>query len=214
MPFLKEKDLESLRKRFESLVGPVQIINFTQELECRFCRETRQLVEEVSGLSDKISLQVHNFQLDSEKARVFQIDKIPATVVMGPEDAGIRFYGIPSGYEFASLLESIETVSTSRSPLSGDILKRVSEIDREVHIQVFVTPTCPYCPAAVVTGHALAHANPHIKADMVEATEFPHLIQKYRVMGVPRVVINENTSFEGALPEREYVEQVFKAIKG
>ncbi len=213
MAFLKEKDAAALRQRFEKLEKPVRIINFTQEIECQYCRETRMLLEEVAALSDKITLEVYNFQLDKEKSEEFKIDKIPATVIMADKDVGIRYYGIPSGYEFASLLESIELVSRDRSPLSGDILEKVQKIDKDVHIQVFVTPTCPDCPAAVATGHALAHANEHIKADMIEATEFPHLVNKYGVMGVPRVVINEDTFFEGALPESAYVDKVFEALK-
>ena len=213
MAFLRDKDVEALKKRFESLDKPVQLINFTQELECQYCRETRMLLEEVADISDKINLQVYNFQLDKEKADEFKIDKIPATVVMADEDVGIRFYGIPSGYEFASLLESIEMVSSGNSPLKSDILEKVKSIDKDIHIQVFVTPTCPYCPAAVVTGHAFAYANPKIVADMIEATEFPHLANKYGVMGVPKVVINEHTSFEGALPEQAYLDRIMEAVK-
>jgi len=190
----------------------VTIINFTQEIECQYCRETRLLLEEVAALSDKIELKVYNFQLDKKVSDQYNIDKIPATVVMADKDMGIRFYGIPGGYEFASLLESIEIVSHGTSPLSPDTLKKLKALDKDIHIQVFVTPTCPYCPAAVITGHALAQANSHIKADMVEATEFPHLAQKYRVMGVPRVVINDKTFFEGALPESAYVTKVLEAV--
>ncbi len=213
MGFLKEKDAQNIRKRFIKLEKPVRIINFTQEIECQFCRETRMLLEEVAELSDKITLEVYNFQLESDKAKDFYIDKIPATVIMSDEDIGIRYYGIPSGYEFASLLESIEMVSRDISPLSKSILEKLKRIDKKVHIQVFVTPTCPRCPSAVVTGFALAHASPLITADMVEATEFPHLANKYGVMGVPRVVINEDTFFEGALPEVAYVDKVLEALR-
>ncbi len=213
MAFLKEKDANALRRRFENLQQDVAIITFTQEIECHYCRETRMLLEELAALSDRIKLQVYNFQLDKEKSEQFKIDKIPATVVMADKDVGIRYFGIPSGYEFASLLESIELVSGDKSPLAKDILEKVKKIDRDVHIQVFVTPTCPYCPAAVSTGHALAHANEHIRADMIEATEFPHLANKYAVMGVPKVVINEDTFFEGALPEGSYVNKIFEALE-
>lgn len=213
MAFLKEKDAEALRKRFESLKKPVRLINFTQEIECLYCRETRQLLEEVAGLSDKISLEVYNFQLDKEKAQEYNIDKIPATVVMAEKDRGIRFFGIPSGYEFASLLESIELVSADRSPLKDDILKKAEAIDQPVHLQIFVTPTCPYCPAAVTTGHAFAAVNDNIRADMIEATEFPHLANRFGVMGVPKVVINESRSFEGALPEDAYLKEILKALE-
>ena len=213
MAFLKEKDTQALQKRFESLEQTVKIINFTQEIECQYCRETRLLLEEVAALSDKIELQVYNFQLDLDVSKKYNIDKIPATVVMADKDVGIRFFGIPGGYEFASLLESIELVSTGRTPLKNDILEKAQAINKDVHIQIFVTPTCPNCPPAVVFGHALAQANPKIKADMIEATEFPHLANKYGVMGVPKVVINEDVFFDGALREQAYLDKVLEAVQ-
>jgi len=111
MAFIQEKDRIEIQKKFATMQQPVKIINFTQELECTYCRETRLLLEEVAALSDKISLEVYNFIIDKEQANKYQIDKIPATIVMGEMDYGIRFYGIPSGYEFSTLLEDIVMVS-------------------------------------------------------------------------------------------------------
>ncbi len=151
----------------------------------------------MAGLSDKISLQTYNFVTDSRVAEQYGIDKIPATVVMGEKDYGVRFYGIPSGYEFTSLIEDIIDVSRGKTALSDATLEALKAIKEPVHIQVFVTPTCPYCPAAVRMGHSLAIASDKITADMVESIEFPHLANKYNVAGVPRVVINENHPHRG-----------------
>jgi len=112
MGLLSEKDKQAIRERLASMENPVKLVNFTQELECQFCRETRMLVEELADLSDKITLEKYNFVTDKQQAEKYGIDKIPATIVMSPEkDYGIRFYGIPSGYEFATLLEDILMVS-------------------------------------------------------------------------------------------------------
>ncbi len=211
--FLDQQAQNEIKKRFATLVSPVKIINFTQSLECQYCKETRQILEELAALSDKITLEVYNFISDKEQVEKYHIDKIPATVIASEEiDYGIRYYGIPSGYEFASLLESIEMVSTQSHELSDEVAEKVKMISEPVHIQVFVTPTCPYCPRAVYTGHQFAFLNKNIKADMVEATEFPHLSMKYNVRGVPRVVINETHHFEGALPDEAYIEEVLSAL--
>jgi glutaredoxin-like protein len=211
--FLDQHAQTEIKKRFANLINPVRIINFTQSLECQYCRETRQILEELVELSDKLSLEVYNFVSDKEKVEEFNIDKIPATVIASPDkDYGIRYYGIPSGYEFASLLEDIEMVSTSTHQLSDETVTKLQMITEPVHIQVFVTPTCPYCPRAVFMGHQFAFLNDKIKADMVEATEFPHLAMKYNVRGVPRVVINETHHFEGAYPEEMYIDEVVKAL--
>lgn len=212
MGFLSEKDKKAVQQRLEALVNPVKVIYFTQELECNYCRETRTLLQELAELSDKIEYQVFNFQTDKKIVEQYGIDKIPATVIAGAKDYGIRFYGIPSGYEFASLLEAILMVSKGQSELSEATRKQLGAIDQEVHIQVFVTPTCPYCPQAVHLAHQFALENDKIKADMVEAIEFPHLAQRYRVMGVPRTVINENTFLEGAAPEKMLLEKLNQAL--
>lgn len=211
--FLDQQAQNEIRSRFANLASPVRIINFTQSLECQYCKETRQILEELTPLSDKLTLEVYNFISDKEVAEKYNIDKIPATIVATAEtDYGIRYYGIPSGYEFASLLESIEMVSSQKHELDSEVAERVKMISEPVHIQVFVTPTCPYCPRAVYTGHQFAFLNRNIKADMVEATEFPHLAMRYNVRGVPRVVINETHHFEGALPEDAYADEIIKAL--
>ena len=101
-------------------------------------------------------------------------------------------------------------VSKGESDLSEETKAALSQLKDAVHIQVFVTLTCPYCPEAVEMAHKLAIASDLIVADMVESAEFPHLSHKYDVMAVPKVVVNEDTQFEGTLPEKEFVENVMK----
>jgi len=138
---LQERDRQVVRKRLERLDKPIRLINFTQELECEFCRETRMLLEEVTALSDKVSLEVYNFQTDRQERDAFQIDKIPATVIMGEKDYGIRYYGVPSGYEFASLLETMLLISGGDSGLAQETRRRLAQLDKPLHLEVFVTPT-------------------------------------------------------------------------
>ena len=213
MAFIEEKDKRVVQDRLKDLVNPVKLMNFTQELVCQFCRETRQLVTELAELSDKLELEVYNFQIDKEKADQYMIDKVPAIVIEGDRDYGVRYYGIPAGYEFASLLEAIIAVSKGDSGLSDESKEKLRELEQELHIQVFVTPTCPYCPSAVVTAHKLAIESDFITADMVESTEFPHLAIRYNVRGVPRIVVNEETQIEGALPEGAFVDEVLNAVQ-
>ena len=141
MAVLKDEDREQVRKQLEELVNPVQLVMFTQAMECQFCSETRALVEEVASLSNKVEAVIYDFVLDKDKADDYGVDKIPAIAVVGQEDYGVRFYGIPAGYEFTSLLEAMNTVSTGESGLSDATKKALGEIDRPVHFQVFVTPT-------------------------------------------------------------------------
>ncbi len=141
MALIQEKDRAEIQKRLAQMKEPVTIVNFTQELECQYCRETRQLLEELAELSDKLSLQVYNFITDKQVAETYKIDKIPATVILGDKDYGIRYFGIPAGYEFATLLEDIVTVSNRDSGLSPAARQKLKEVSEPLHIQVFVTPT-------------------------------------------------------------------------
>ena len=215
MPLIPEKERRLVAEDLEAeLSRPVKLMVFTQEFECDFCKETHQIAEELSELSDNLTMEVYDFVADEDVAARYGVDKIPAIIMLGEdgEDAGIRFYGIPSGYEFASLLEAIKLIGNGNLQLSADTLDMVKTIQEPVHIQVFVTPTCPYCPRAVVLAHQLAYASPWITADMVEATEFPHLSIKYNVMGVPRTVINEDIHIEGAVPEPMLMPQLMQAL--
>lgn len=211
MALLSDQDQKMLREHFAAhLSQPVELLFFSQTIACSFCRETEQILQEVAGLSDQIKVTVKNFVTDKALADQYGVDKIPATVVLGAKDYGIRYYGIPSGYEFTSLVEDIVAVSTGDAGLSEETLKAVAAIKEPVHIQVFVTPTCPYCPGAVRMAHGLAMASDLIRADMVESIEFPQLVNKYGVAGVPRTIINETVSLEGLAPEPLMVAKVLQ----
>lgn len=138
---LEEKEKRLVFELFKNLANSVKLINFTQELECQFCRETRKLLKEVSELSDKVSLEVDNFQLDKEKVSQYGVDKIPATVIEGDRDYGIRYYGMITGYEFATLLQDIVDVSKRESGLSPKTKEQLKKLNQKIHLQVFTTPT-------------------------------------------------------------------------
>lgn len=212
MALLRDSDKKAVRERLEEMQAPVKLLYFTQEIECQFCRETGELLREVAELSDKITVETYNFVTDKEVADTYGVDKIPATVLVGEDekDYGIRFYGIPSGYEFVTLLEDLLMVSSGDSGLDQATRDALKDLEGEKHMQVFVTPTCPYCPGAVRLAHQMAFESDKVRGDMVEATEFPQLSMKYNVRGVPRTVINEDHAFEGMMPEEMVLSEVLK----
>ena len=214
MALLSEKDRKYLINEFNNKLNKeVKLIYFSQEIECNYCRETREILNELIGLSDKIKLEEYNFVNDKEMVEKYNIDKIPAIAVIGDKDYGIRYFGVPAGYEFSSLIEDIIDISNETTDLSENTKNKLKTIDKEIHIQVFVTPTCPYCPGAVRTAHKFAIESEYIRGDMVESTEFPQLANKYGVYAVPKIVINESISFEGALPEDNFLDYILSALK-
>jgi len=212
MGLITEEQKQQLKEEFEkNLKDEVRLLMFTQETECPFCKQARELAEEVGGFSNKIKVEVYGFVKDSEKAKEYQIDKVPAIAVLGKKDYGIRFYGLAYGYEFRPFTESIINVSRGATNLSEETKKKLASIEKPVQIQVFVSLTCPYCPLVTSLAHQFAMESDLVRADMVDVGEFPHLGQKYNVMGVPKTIINEKTEFLGAVPEELFVEQVVVA---
>ena len=222
MGMIPDQDREFLKDKFgQELQNPVTILAFTKMaqgidqpgIECEFCKETEDLINEVAELSDKIKVESREYSPDDQMAKDLGIDKIPALVVTSDSNKGVRYFGIPGGFEFSSLVEDIVDVSRNATDLSQEAKDMVKGIDKDVHIQVFVTPTCPYCPVAVRTAHQMAIENPgRITADAVEAAEFPHLVSKYDINAVPTVVINDRVQFQGALPEEDFADQIMQAL--
>ncbi|MDX9821210.1 MAG: thioredoxin family protein [Syntrophales bacterium] len=212
MALIDNKIQSQVKEAFQLLGKSVKLLMFTQEIECEFCAMTRQLLEEITALSEKVTLEVRDFVKDAEEGKRYGIDKIPAIVVMGEKDYGIRFYGLPAGYEFTTLIEDILVVSREDHDLPPEVVAELAKVDEPVHLQVMISPSCPYCSQAVAVAHRFAMANDFIRADMVETSEFPHLAVKYNVQGVPLAVVNETYRVAGSLPEIDFAREILKAL--
>jgi alkyl hydroperoxide reductase subunit AhpF len=141
MGLIRDDDAVEIRERLKEMVGPVRLIHFTQELNLEYGLETKQLVEELGGMSGKLSVEIYNFLLDKERVAEYGIDKVPATVIRNGKDHGIRFYGIPAGHEFAAVLDTILAVSRGDSGVKPESKAKLAAITQPLHLEVFVTPT-------------------------------------------------------------------------
>ncbi len=209
MGLIPDDKKELLKKDFkERLDHPVKILMFTQEVECRFCSETREIVQELATLDDRITAEVYDFVADAQKAKKYDVDKIPALAVIGEKDYGVRIYGIPYGYELQTLIRAVINASKGKTDLSDKTKNILTEVKVPVHIQVFVSLTCNHCPVAADIAHKLAVESDLVRADVIDGSEFPHLAQKYAVTGVPKIIINEKIEFVGAFNEDLFAEHV------
>jgi len=140
-------DQQNLRDAFSEMTTPVRLAFFTQTLDCETCLMTRQILDELPGLSDKITIQEVNFVLDADKAKQFGIDRVPSIAVVGQDAAGqerdsrIRFVGMPAGYAFMSLVQAVLLVGGRESVLTAENRQRIAAVDTPVTMQVFTTPT-------------------------------------------------------------------------
>jgi alkyl hydroperoxide reductase subunit AhpF len=111
MSIMKDSVKQEVKKDLSQLSSPVKLLVFTQDMECALCTENRALMQEVASLSSRLSVDIYDFKADTNQVKQYAIDKIQAVAVCGSKDVGIRFYGVPGGYEFGSLLHAIKVVS-------------------------------------------------------------------------------------------------------
>jgi glutaredoxin-like protein len=209
MALIDDSVAQQLAQEFQQLVNPVRVAVFSQALADPESEEVRRLVEELAVLEPRLRAESYNYVLDQEKAVALGIKRIPAIAVMGTEkDYGIRFYGLPSGYEFGTLVDTILDVSRGDSGLAPATREALAVLPRPVHVEVFSTPTCGYCPAAIRTAFRFAMESDKVTADGIEVTGFPDLVQHYRISSVPKTVIDGRVEFMGAGPEAMLLEHV------
>lgn len=220
MPMIQDEDATHLRAHLrERLAGPVTIDYFmpgdsqpfAPEREPPDRDEARALLEEVAGLSDYIELKVHDAPGEAAPMAGADVERSPVIVLAGRAKGRVRYFGAPGGYEFGSFLSGLVDVGNGRTDLSERTKQALRGLVKDVHIRVFVTPSCPFCPAAASLAHKMAVESERVTADIVEANEFPDLADRYDVRGVPKVVVNESTSFVGAQPEARFLEHVLRA---
>lgn len=225
-PILEDSDRAEVKKLFQALTGEVfvdlyvrrasAIVMPGQEEEDDRGEEqaiVEQLLGEVAGLSPKVTLAVHDVR--SAPVPEGLVGIVPAIVFRSPTSKGtLRYFGVPAGYEFKTLVEAIVALGRADSGLSAGSRAALSTITRPVNLKVYVTPSCPYCPASALMAFSMAMENGQVTADVVEAQEFPEMAQKDRVSGVPKTVIEAGggrSEFVGALPEDDQVAAVVGA---
>jgi glutaredoxin-like protein len=216
---LNEQVVSQISQSFEQMKEPVQILFFGSQDNCEYCDDTRQLLEEVAAVDERLNLSMYDLQIDSELAQKFNVDRTPTIVIAGKDgdqviNFGIQYSGIPAGHEFGTLINDIVLVSGRDSGLSAEARSYLKNLEKPLHLQVFVTPTCPHCPRAVLLAHQMAMENPAmIRAEGVEATEFPELANQFNVRGVPQTVINAGMgSVVGAVPEKNLLAEIMRAV--
>ena len=141
MAFLSAKDEAAVKKEFERIGGPVKLTVFASELGGDNNTEAVALIREVAALSDQLSVTVLNPHIDREQAAAYGVTESPVVVVEGARDYGIRFLGIPAGYEFSNLVDSIIAVSTGEAGLTEETKAALAGLTEDVTIKVFATPT-------------------------------------------------------------------------
>ncbi len=226
---IDEKTASELKARLEAEMGdPVEVVTVVGSHNAEYSQWTAQLIREIAELSEKVVPRIVDVNNGREEAEELGVDpRRTPTVLIGPDRVAIRYTGAPSGYEAWAFLETIILTSKGESGLSqGTVgaLRKLAELGKRVRLQVYVTPTCPYCPHQVLLANKFAIAVPKtIESETVEAWENPDLADSLGVSAVPDTVVYVLEDGEwvakgrlvGVQPEEKFaVDVVMSALGG
>lgn len=205
---------QDLQKQIRDFLSPmkenISIVLFTSEANCDSCKDTLQLLTEVAELSDKVTFVSKDIEKDAEEAKKYGVTMVPSFVMLDKDGnyKGVKFNGIPAGHEINSFLTAILDMSGVDFGFDDALIERIKNIKSPVNIKVFVTLSCPHCPGAVNKAHRLAMLNENIEGEMIEAQTFMELSNKFKVQGVPKIVINEKYELVGNQPIEAFLAEL------
>jgi glutaredoxin-like protein len=221
MAILTDQVKRQLQDRFaQQLSGPVQLTLYTRPgtgrlilpsgLGCPTCDDARHLAEELQEAAPDL-IQLRVVDVTQEETDVHEVPTL--TLGFPGEAPRIRWQGLPAGYEFATVVDAVERVSTGAHGLSDASVEALNSVSEPIDVMIFTTSDCRYCPQAVSLANRMAVVSPNVTARTVDANEFRELSQRFAVQGVPRTVINERGAFVGALPEAQFVDAVLQLAR-
>ncbi len=210
MAVLDENTKNEVKKRLEGLKSEVTLVYFDRKTEVN--EHIKSLLTELSETSDKVKLEVHDLEKEKDAAEKYGVTEGPVTIFKSEHVKGdARFYGLPAGHEFATLLEVIRLAGGELKP-NEEITKFFDSTDG-VKLEVFVTPQCPHCPVSAYVALKFAMLSGKVKGYAYEAMEFGELAKKYKIMSVPKTVVNEGKGeYVGGYPEDVAFLQIKKAL--
>ena len=220
MPFLSLQDLSIVRQHLETYVRrDVTITLFTTSSagiiipgrECAACGPVQELLEEIVGLSSKLTLQTVDYYTNQVDARANGIARIPGVTVGRQGDTRIRYFGMPVQRQLPVFVSALIRASERSSPLKLETRRRIRRLQEDTHIQVFVTPDSEHCPDTAMAALAMAAESSKVTADVIDVGTFPNLIDLHNIRGVPVTVINGRVTFTGAMDEKLLLKQVLRA---
>jgi len=179
----------------------VQLIFFEQSIGCETCAPTQRALEQIVRSNDHVTLEVLNLVLDKQKAAEQGVDRVPAVIVSDR----IRYYGAPLGNELPTLIDAIRMTASGETGLTEHSRAQLKALTKPVRLQVFFTPTCMYCPRMISLANQLAVESPFVSTVAIDATEFPDLVRRYKVNGVPKTIISDSVEIMGAVSEEALV---------
>jgi glutaredoxin-like protein len=220
---IPEREQRIIQERFAAeLAGRVRIDYFSQRkspivvpgrAECRYCEEVGQALVEIAALHPRIALTVREFSEAQAEAEKLGAKRVPCTVIRGQTNRALRYYGLPGGHQFAPFIETIIMSSRGDAVIGRDAAIALKKLREPVRISVFVTPGCEYSAVVANTAFRMALAQASVKAEVVEISEYPELVQRFAVTATPTTVIDGRTAIRGLIDETELAVQILRSAE-
>jgi alkyl hydroperoxide reductase subunit AhpF len=172
------------------------------------------MLGEISRLSQRISVSVHDFYDEASAAGALGIDRIPGIAIRGQANRTLRFSGIPLGTLFPTFIDTLIDASRPSVDLKADTLRQLKRLKEDVSVWVFAHPSCPHSPAVARLAFKLALASPRLIVEVIEVVEFPAMVERLDLSATPTTLLGERLALTGAVDEATLVQAVLRVAEG
>ena len=146
--------------------------------------ELKQYMEELAAQSSKLTAEIGTAE---------EMEHLPCVRVCRPDGSwtGLAFHGVPGGHEFTSFVLGLYNAAGPGQALDEDTRAAIQSVQKPIKLEILVSLSCTMCPELVTAAQRIAAENPHITAQVYDLNHFPDLRERYQVMSVPCLVIND-----------------------
>lgn len=199
--------LKGVLARLEKNVTLVSIVDESNSKSI----ELRDLILDIADLDERVSAEIYSKDENIEIENEIHADKYPVVALLdnNKKYSGVKFHGVPGGHELNSFILAIYNLGSAGQQISEDTLNNIKKIDKDINIKVCVSLSCHLCPDVVVSSQRIAIENENVEAEMIDISNFKEIKDKFKVMSVPAIIVNDEQIYFGA----KKIDEIIKIIK-
>ncbi|MBS4957885.1 MAG: FAD-dependent oxidoreductase [Clostridium sp.] len=199
--------LKGVLARLEKNVTLVSIVDESNSKSI----ELRDLILDIADLDERVNAEVYNKGENVEVENKIHADKYPVVALLDSDKkySGVKFHGVPGGHELNSFILAIYNLGSAGQQISEETLNNIKKIDKDINIKVCVSLSCHLCPDVVVSSQRIAIENEKVQAEMIDISNFKEIKDKFKVMSVPAIIVNDEQIYFGA----KKIDEIINLIK-
>ncbi len=191
-------------RRFENQIGLVAILDETSDI----CGELQGFLGEQAALTDKVRVEILSKGENPDREREINATIFPTLAILGPDGkyTGVQFHGIPGGHEINPFVLALYNAAGPGQSVGADALSEIQTVDKPVNLKIGVSLSCTLCPEVVAAAQLMALKYPLIEMEMIDIFRFPEFKNRYSIMSVPAIVVNDTQILFGKKSLEELVQ--------